>query len=252
MPAQSDIEIFGAKVRPADDATANIGGPIDDSGTSSAPGMRPASTHITGSACKLRFTASAGDTGNVDIVGRVVGGAIDGETIALNGTSNVDTTKTYERYHTIMRQTPHATSVVSIKREDNNAVLGSIPATEKGVFIMFIKSASAAGAVNREEKLFVRNKAADDGVDAYVKLTADPSAVIRIGVSASKGDSATIANRLASFGVSLFDDNVTVNIPTGILGAGERCGIIVQEQLAGGNAPIKDTFTIEAGCTSIT
>ena len=96
-------------------------------------------------------------------------------------------------------------------------------------------------------------RAADAANDCTITLSGDGPAVIKIGLESAKGGVATISDRLTqTFSRSFSDDGVACAVPSGYLGNGEKIGVIVQQALGAGNAPVKDDFVITVNFTSIT
>jgi hypothetical protein len=239
----TDLVFFGSASRVSDD-TSTTGGAIDLTD-------RPEFTQFS-AAARPEVVSDGADTRNVTIEGRNAAGAIITETNALNGTTPVLFAATYERILTVTIASSSGTRIVLVKEGASGTTRVTIGLNETSRTAMFRRSASAAGIVIRYVKVFGRNGHATLTLNsAAVKLTADPDARIRIGLPAAINDTATIANRVtAPASVSFVDDNVSQGVPGGVLAAGDKIGVWVEQNLPANDPARKSTATLELSGTS--
>ena len=241
----TDLKAYQSANMPEDDASLS-GGAINTNGLVSF-------TQMEANDMLEAVSDNAADTMNMTITGRDAGGAIVSETLALNGTTVVPfPANTLERFLKAVLATGPAGNI-TIRRSAVGPLVATLTAGQTSVRRLFYDSASEAGAVIRFEKVFKKNENATDTLNsAAVKLTADPSAVIRIGCATAKDDSGSIANRRATpAGVTFVDDGISQSVPTGILAAGETIGVWIEQALGAGAAALKSSFTIELSGTTV-
>jgi hypothetical protein len=197
-------------------------------------------------------SSAAGDTTQgVTVFGRDAAGAELSDTQTVNGTSVVAFTGTFERIISVLMDAD-AVGIVTVRRSSSGPTVYAIPIGERGASALFIKSASAVGAVTRYDKIFWENAHATLTLTAAtVELTADPDSRIRIGVHTSKNDTATITNRLtAPGGITFVDDSVTQAVPGNTLEALSDIGVWIEQALLAADAPFNSSFTTELAGTS--
>ena len=240
----SELRLYCAASMPEND-TATTGGAIDLE-------VRPVFTQLTADAVGAAVSDGA-DTRDVAFTGRLDTGAISSETETLNGAVEVTTTAEFERLLKVLATTTSGTRTVTIKQGAGGSTVATIPPNEKGFRLMFYNSASESGEVVRNEKCFYYNANPTLTLtDAEIELSADPSTFIKIGLAASKDDTATIANRLATpGGISFVDDGVAQAIPDNTLEAETGIGIWIKQTLPAAQAPAKSTFTLQITGKSI-
>ncbi len=233
----AELILYGSANLPTDDVSTT-GGAIDAT-------MRPSFTQFT-SAAVLSMTSSAADTRNVTIIGRVADGSYTTETKALNGTTEVLSTNTYERILSVKAASTNA-NTVTLKQGAGGTTIGTIPANEAGVYAQFINSFSTSSQQVRYEKAFWKNTDATLALlSAQVTLTADPTAITQIGLATSVNDSATVANRLsAPGGVSFVGLSSAINVPGTNLAAGAAIGMWTSQTLSSNMAAAKTTYTTQ-------
>jgi len=236
--AAASLVRFSSANEPTDDVSTT-GGAIDTT-------SRPELTQFT-AAAKLALISDGADVRNATITGRDAAGNVISETKALTNAVEVLSTNTYERIQSVVLSAGDAARTVTLKQGTGGTTIGTITPNEKTRHIRFRNSASAGTQKIRYEKDFWRN---GDGALALlspsVVLTADPAAKIRIGVAATYGDTATIANRLtAPAGITFVDDGVTPTMPTGSIAAGSAIGVWIEETLAINDTAQKSTYTTQ-------
>ncbi len=239
MPiASSDLKLYGCANMPDDD-TSTWGGAI-------ATTKKPVFTPFSAAARPEADSDNAGDTMNLTIEGRNAAGSVISEQNALNGTTAVLWTATYERI-LLATLASAATGTVTVAEGTGGTVRLTFEPGITQIMAMFRKAASSASAETRYEKVFFKNEHGTLTLTAaQVRLTADPASKIEIGVHTAKGDSATITNRkTAPAGITFVDDNVAQNVPTNELAAGEDIGVWIKQSLDADNAPVHSTFTVQ-------
>ncbi len=244
MPITSDdLVLYTSANHPTDDIGTS-GGAID--------ATRRAEFAHFGSPARVALISDGADTRVATIAYRDAAGSYLTENVTLNGASEVLSIATAERLLMVTLDGTSPNRTVTVKEGSGGTTRGSIGLNETGIAACFIGSASESGTVNRHEKLFWKNRHTSLTLNAAtITLTADPAARIKIGLAATKGDTASITNRKATpGGITFVDDNVSVAVPTNSLAAGEAIGMWVQQGLLANDAPIKSSFTARCSGTS--
>lgn len=223
--------------------------PTDDTGTSGGaidPDGRASPLTLASTSSLEVLSSAAGDTTQgVTVTGRNDAGAIISDTVTLNGTTPVAITGSFERVLKIELDAD-AAGTVTVRIASAGATVDTIAVGERRVQRLFYDSASEASQTIRYEKLFGENTNGTDTLtNAKVDITADPSANYRIGLAASKGDSASVTNRKTAPGGITFSDSGPLDIPTDQLAAGEEIGIWVEQTLAADEAATKSSVTLK-------
>jgi len=236
--ASTDLLLYGSANLPSDDVSTT-GGAIDAT-------MRPEYTELTANSV-IAIVSDGADTRQVTITGRLATGAVDTETLTLNGTTEVVGAKTFERIQKVVAASTSGTRTVTVKQGSGGATKGTIPPNEKGFYRQFNNSASATGAVTRYEKSFWKNAHGSLTLtQAQVTLTTDGSNRIRIGLAPSNDDSATITNRKTTpSSVTFVDDNVAQDVPGTTLAAGSAVGMWVEEALLSNDGAFRSSYTTQ-------
>ena len=196
---------------------------------------------------------NAADTMNLSIYGRTAAGARVDETRAMNGTTVVSfTTNTLERFLRAQLASAPAGNI-TIRRAGAGATVAVINAGQRYANIHFIDAASESGITVRYEKEFWKNEDPSITLNAAkLQLTADPDAVIEIGMEATKNGTGSVANRkTAPGGVSFVDDAIDINLPGNTLEAGSVIGLWIKMTLGAGAAALKSSFTTQLAGTTI-
>lgn len=239
MPiAAADLIEHLAANMPEDD-TSTVGGAIDTA-------ARNDLTQLTATSVIAAISDGA-DTRTLTVTGRLASGAIDTEALVLTGAVEVVGAKSFERVLKLVMSAGDASRTVTVRQGAGGATRATITPNETTRRILFLAAASEAGATVWYEKTFKRNSHGTLALTtAAVKLTADPSAKLEIGLATAKGDTVTSANRkTAPAGITFVDDNVSQAVPTGNLAAGEHIGLWWKLSLGAGDAPLKTTGTTE-------
>jgi hypothetical protein len=239
--------------RPTDDASTGGGAISDTTAAATAnKGIRPNFTQWSANAVITFQSSAAGDTGTVTINGRLSTGALGSDSVVMTGVTEKAGTTVFER---ILDFSISAVAVgtITVRQALAGTTRYTIPIGEDGASALFKRSASGGSIIIRYDKVFWKNTDASLTLNsAAVVLTADPDARIRIGVHTAKGDSATITNRItAPAGITFVDDNISQNIPTGLLAAGENIGVWIEENLPANDPPHRTTFTLQLSGTTV-
>ena len=235
----SDL-VFYNSANMTTDSTSLTGGAIDTL-------RRPDFTQMSGSAETIDLSSSnAGDTTQtVTITGRLADGTLASETKTLTGTTIVTTTNSYER---ILKAELSATTTgnITVKGHTSATTFRIIPAGERGFQAIFQQLASSPSAgTDWYEKFFIKNTNGSLTLtSAVVVENADPSNVISFALAASLNDSATVANRTTSPGLTF--NSTSKNVPNSQnLTNGAAIGVWLDLTLATNNAALKTTWTGE-------
>ncbi len=232
----SDLLAYSAVNQPSDDVSL-AGGAVSTT-------VRPVLTPLAANDDLEAVSSSASDVSVLTIVGRTPAGLLVTVPITLNGTSVVTDSTVLARVLSVSYPS-NAIGSITLRRRGGGPLVATIPAGERGVSAMFKGAAGGASAILRYDKFFFKNVNGTEtlGLSA-VRLTADPSTKIRIGLAPSINDTATIANRrVAPAGIVFVDDNIDLSVPANLT-PGAAIGVWV-EMLVGGLEPsLGSTFTV--------
>src|ERR1700742_3981552 len=205
--SSSELKLYQAANMPEDDASTT-GGAI-------ATGGKVEFTDIS-STGTIDYVSDGADTRQVTVTGRDATGAIVAETKTLNGTTPVPGSQSFERILSVVPSASSGSRTITLTQHSGGATLVTVEPNYTSVRRMFYDSASGASGIDRYEKFFWQNNNGSLTLNsAQMTLTADPSAKIMIGCPPCKGDSATIANRLAiPSSVTFVDDNIAQSLPS--------------------------------------
>jgi hypothetical protein len=229
---------------PEDDASA-AGGAIATTGKVELTDISVVDT--------VTYVSDGADTRNCTVTGRDASGGIVTETKALNGATPIVGSRSFERILKVVLASGDASRTVTITKTAGGATICTLEPNITSTRRLFYDSSSATtGAKVRYEKFFYKNTHGELQLNgALVTLTADASAKINIGLATSKGDTGSLANRLAApDGVSFSGVGIALTIPTAALAAGETIGVWVQQSLAQNDAALKGVFTTQISGTS--
>lgn len=193
------------------------------------------------------------DTRNVTITGRLATGAVDTETLALNGVTPVLGSKTWERVHSVVAASGDAARTITFKQGSGGTTRATITPNETTRHIDFQRSSSGASGKDYYSKHFWKNAHATLTLSsAQLTLTVDTSSKVKIGNAPSVGDSATVTNRLtAPSSVTFVDDGVAQSVPGGSLAAGASIGMWTDLTLASNDAALKSSYTTQLSGTTV-
>lgn len=234
----ADLVLYNAASMPVADAGTS-GGAID-------PLRRPDFTQMTVTETVRIVSAQAGDTTQtVTITGRKADGSLASETLSLNGTTVVTSVNTYERLLKA-EMSATATGIVTVARTTGPTTIRTIPIGERGFQAVFQQTASSTLAqVDNYMKLFWKNTNGSLALtSSIVKENADPDARITFALAAAIDDSASVANRLTSPGLTFnsADKNVpnSQNLPNG-----SAIGVWLNLTLPQNDSAHRTTYTLE-------
>ena len=231
---------------------ASVNMPIDDVGTTGGAQdakRRPVFTQMSVNDTVEAISDNAGDTQNLTIRARDAAGNIVTETKAMNGTTLISfsTLGTVERILSA-ELASDAVGIITVRRTTGPTTISTIPATERGVMIVFQDSASDPSATKvRYEKMFWENKHGSLSLtNAKVTLTADPSSKLNFDLEDAVDDTNSATNRLTAptgnIGAWIGVGTALALPGDGNLDSGEAIGMWLRQSLGVGDAPIKDTF----------
>jgi hypothetical protein len=240
----AELIAYGSASRPSDDSSTT-GGAI-------ATTDRPDITQLTANAV-IAVISDGADTRTVTVQGRNAAGAVTQEVLNLNGAVEVVGAVTFERILTLTLSGADGSRTVLVKQGSGGATRATLLPNDLTRTTLFRQSASAAGTVIRYEKIFWKNTNGTLTLNAaQMRLTADPDSRIRIGCATAINDTGTVTNRItAPGGVTFVDDNVFQGVPGGVLTAGDRIGVWVEQNLPGSDIAHRTTLTTELSGTSV-
>jgi hypothetical protein len=240
----ADLVVRSSANMPEDD-TSTAGGAISTT-------RRPDLVQFSATAALIVQSDGADVRTGVAIYRNAAGEKLS-QAFALNGATEVQVAAAAERVLRVTMDSTSGTRTVSVKQGAAGTVRGTIRPNESTVEILFPDSISESGVAIRYSKVFIENTHATIALTtAAIKLIADPTARIRMGIAAAKGDAVTIANRkTAPAGITFVDDNVSQAVPTGSLAAGEEIGVWLEQNLPANDPPNKSTATVEASGATI-
>jgi len=222
----SDLVAYNALNQPVDDASA-AGGGIDAK-------SRVVFTQLTATAKVTFQSTDAGDTGNVTITGRDATGRVISEVLVMGGAAETASVNSYARLHSV-RMAGDAIGTVTVRQGMGGSTITTIPAGERGFAALFQQSSSGVAPVTRYDKLFFKN-ATGTGLTLFaptVSLALDATGDYEIGLAAAVNDAVAIADRVsAPAGISFVGLNDPVDVPGGVLDAGDAIGVWVKQTLA--------------------
>lgn len=240
----TELIAYGAASVPTDD-TSTTGGAIDTT-------SRPAVTQLTANA-RLAFVSDGADVRTGTAVFRDATGLLVTEVITLNGTTEVLSTATAERFISFTLAATSSTRTVTVKQGSGGTTLCTVAVNETKRFISFANAVSAGTTKIRYEKVFWKSTTATLTLNsANVTLTSDPSATIQIGLDTAVNATTSAANRLtAPVGVTFSDDNIAISVPGGVVAAASAIGTWIQQMLGANAAPAKSSYTTQLAGTSV-
>jgi hypothetical protein len=243
----ADLVVYMSNNKPTSDSTL-AGGDINS--YIRATFDDPSSTVV------INFSStSALDIQNVSVTGRNAGGSITSETIALNGTSTVATSNTYERILTCVLSSGAAGIVTASGNGVNK--LTDIPATESG-FCRPFYDATASSSVSKTlyDKVFVKNNNGTSTLNnaTLIEVSSGLYTKIDFGLEDIQNSSQTVANRTtAPTGLGGGDLLYGVG-PSGMVGdelvAGNYQGVWLELSLSAGEAATNSYYQVQVSGTT--
>lgn len=243
----SDLVPYNAVNRPEDDVSTGGGARDVD--------VQPGFTQLAATDDLEVLSDSGADTSQtITVDGRDATGAFVTATGALNGLTPVVLTPAtqFERVLSLLLDGDGA-GIITLRRESDAGDVYDIPIAERGASSMFIAAASEVGAITRYDKMFWLNGHGSLTLtSAQVQMTVDPANRLRQGVSVSKDDTATIADRTQTpAGITFVADSTQQSVPGTTLESGVAVGVWIEQALLAADPPILDTFTTELAGTTV-
>lgn len=235
---------YQANLMPETDVVASVGGAIQPNGV-------VAYAQIAAADVVDYVSTNAGDTMNITTTGRDATGAIVTETKALNGTTVVAGTQTFQRILKVVLASS-AAGTVTVKRHTGAVLLVTLLTTQLSAHCMFYNSQSSTSAGKQMyEKFFWKNTDATLALqNGTLTLTVDASTELLQGVATSINDSATVATRLtAPGGITFVGLSTAQTFPSLTAGSGIGCWMELNAPING--AAFMENFTsqISGGTT---
>ena len=228
--AASDIRIY-LSANHAENDTTTQGGAIATTGA-------VLDDQFAASAVPEVVSDSASDTQNCTITGRLTTGAISSETKALNGTTPVAFSTTFDRILKVVLASA-AVGSISIKQGVSGTTRHTMLAgetTARSLFYGAFASPAGGATKTRYEKVFIKNKhATDSALSLTAELTTDPRTDYDIVFEDAVDDNESVTNRVtAPTGIDgTFGDGPKACVNTD-LDAGEAQGMWIRQELAAG------------------
>ena len=164
---------------------------------------------------------------------------------ALNGTTEVAFTKSFERILKVVKSAATTGTVTVYMNDGTTAIVALAPAVTSNRR-SFYDAASESSQVIRYEKEYWKNENSTLTLNAAkLNLTADPSANIRIGVETS-GSQTSTNRRTAPSTVTFADTEIDITS----LAAGASIGLWIEQTLGALAAAFKSTFTTQLSGTT--
>lgn len=250
MAISSTDLIFYSSANPTTSDSGTSGGAVDRD-------MRVIFTDISAADTVEILSSAAGDTTQtVTITGRRADGVIVSDPLALNGTTVVTSTETFERILKVV-MSADAVGVVTVRKQSDNVTIGQIPVGERGFLRMFYDatayaSGSGSGTKLLYQKIFLCNVHTSLALlNAVIELTSDPSSVVTFRLEDAVNDNNSSANRLTEptgLDANSWDDTAK-SVPGGYLGDAttstkDEIGVWVRLSLTEGLAPSEGSFVL--------
>jgi len=237
--ATTDFRPWCVKNAPEDN-TATSGGVIDDTGTSSVPGVEPVFTQMA-AADSVQIVSDGADTRTVAVTCRKADGTIVAQTGTLNGATAVTLSTMGSVLYVLkaIASAVDAARTITVRRLTGPVTIRTIEPTRRGFRLMFYDTTSDESVTKTyyEGFYWVNHNASLALTHAQVTLTVDGAnaasalADISQGIAAAKGDVSTITNRVTTpGGITFVTDGTVQDVPTTNLANGER--IFVWQRLA--------------------
>lgn len=245
----SDFKRYGAAVMPEDDSTSNVGGAISTTKQVNLGAMSANGTITV-------VSDSSGDTTQtLTVTGRLASGSIDTDALALNGTTPVNGTKTFERVLKLVLSASCA-GTITVTRTGSETIATMVSGLLQDRR-MFYDAVSAASAKNIYEKFFWKNTHGTLTLNAAkMKMTAhvaDPDNGMQIAIDSAKDGNTTASNRVTApaSGIGSFvDDGTDLSLPGNTLEAGSGIGVWIKMGLGANDAAFKGSFTTQISGTT--
>ncbi len=251
--ADTDIELYCAASMPESDSGTSGGG--IDLTTKAALTARMAST----SALEV-VSDNAGDTMNITVTGRLASGDISSDTVALNGTTAVAVTGTFERFlKAVCASAPAGTITVRLTGAGATVCTFGGNGVQTGIRTVFYAAESSSSAAKTlYEKVFFKNEHATTTVSAAkVLATVDPTGPSDFDVAvddAVNGTLSTTGRTVAPTPAPASgyqEPNTEIDVPGNALAAGSQIGVWMRMQLSAGNVALKSNTSLRLKGASV-
>ncbi len=195
------------------------------------------------------LSSNAGDTTQtVTIYGRLASGVVDSEALSLNGVTQVNGAKSFERIMKVVVNAAHAGTITVRKASDNVTIM----TLETGILVcrrlFYAAEAEASGGSSKDyyEKIFAKNTHGTLALlTAVVKEQADPGANITFDLEDAQNDTNSSTNRISAPSGNLGTfTGADKNVPGTNIVAGNSIGVWLKLTLAAGTSPAKNTYTV--------
>jgi hypothetical protein len=164
-------------------------------------------------------------------------------TVALNGTTEVDTPQTFSMIESVVLSAA-AAGTVTILQGVGGATLQTIPPGELGFAILFQVAAGQGSPVARYEKCFMFDSDALGLTAPVAIINVDSTGYYAIGPTLAQDDTASVVNRLtAPIGIGFSGDNMSVPGPN--IASGHQWGIWVRQSLPANPPTAQPPFTLQ-------
>lgn len=233
---------YGSQTMPDDDSVTEIGGGIDTS-------KRVVFTPLSANDSLNVVSTDSGDSQDVTITGRNDQGQIVSETLALNGTTTVSGSQTFER---ILKATLSATAAgtVTISEASGGTTLVTFNPGELEIRRPFYaaQAEDSSGAQRTYyEKIFIRNDNSSTALtSASIAENSDPSGNVAFdleGVLNGTDTNGTGNDRQVAPSGYTFDSNEK-SVAGGDLTATDAQGVWMELTLPAGEPPTKTDYTL--------
>ena len=244
--ANTDLVIYTASGMPENN-TSIVGGDINS-------GIRASFDDPSSSSTIIIYSSSGTDTSqNLTLAGRADGGTIISESLALNGTSNVNSVYTYNR---ILTASLDAIAVGNITVSGNGVnKITDIPVGESGFRRPFYDAtASADTAKTYYEKVFIKNNNTSSNLtDAQViEVNSGLASKISFGLEDTKKSNQTIDNREAvPTGITGGFGAGPSGIMNDVLNTGDYQGVWFKLSLDAEEASINSFYEVQVSGTTV-
>lgn len=233
----ADLVARLAASHPEDDNDA-AGGAIDVSG-------RPLDGQFSAAAVAALISDNAGDTMDATVKGRDAAGELVSEVKALNGVTQVLTTQSFERIHSVVLASGPAGTVLLKQGSGGTTRHTFAPGEDKAAIFFIDAAADPSISQTRYEKYFWKNEHGTLSLlNAILELTTDTADLYEVAVSGAVDDTESVTDRFdPPSGETFVDDGVDQSVPGTDLAAGAAIGHWVKQTLPAAEAAAKDTFT---------
>ena len=249
MSIQPDeIKLYGSAVMPDDDSTTNIGGAVDLT-------KKVEFTDISPQGTVEAVSSNSGDNQTLTIYGRNPAGEIVSEAHALNGTTVVSFSTTFERILRAVLSAAAAGTVTIRESGGGDDLITMEPGITEVRRPFYNASTPSSGTREYYEKVFFRNESSEGLTltNAVIKETSDPSGKIDFALESTLDGNDTNGsgnNRQVAPSGYTFDSNDKNVANNQNHTANASQGVWLRLTLGSGDAAMKTTYTLSEEGTS--